>query len=59
VDTLNTLFLTPLPGTRPWDQMNSEKRIVPNELPADWEYYTLTFPMARYKHFTLVASFRK
>jgi radical SAM superfamily enzyme YgiQ (UPF0313 family) len=53
VDTLNTLFLTPLPGTRLWDQMNSEERIILNTFPADWQYYTLTFPVARYKHFTL------
>jgi radical SAM superfamily enzyme YgiQ (UPF0313 family) len=53
VDTLNTLFLTPLPGTRLWDQMNSEERIALNAFPADWKYYTLTFPVARYKHFTL------
>jgi len=53
VDTLNTLFLTPLPGTRLWDQMNSEERIVLTTFPEDWKYYTLTFPVARYKHFTL------
>jgi radical SAM superfamily enzyme YgiQ (UPF0313 family) len=53
VDTLNTLFLTPLPGTRLWDQMNAEERILLNSFPADWAYYTLTFPVARYKHFTL------
>jgi radical SAM superfamily enzyme YgiQ (UPF0313 family) len=52
VDTLNTLFLTPLPGTRLWDQMNSEERIALNKFPEDWKYYTLTFPVARYKHFT-------
>jgi radical SAM superfamily enzyme YgiQ (UPF0313 family) len=28
VDNLNALFLTPLPGTRLWDQMKSEGRIV-------------------------------
>jgi ABC-type lipoprotein export system ATPase subunit len=27
VDNLNVLFLTPLPGTRLWDQMKSEDRI--------------------------------
>jgi|GEM_PF-6655448 len=32
----NVLFLTPLPGTRPWDQVNTEKRIVLNEFPKDW-----------------------
>jgi radical SAM superfamily enzyme YgiQ (UPF0313 family) len=53
VDTLNTLFLTPLPGTHLWDQMKSEERIALNMFPEDWKYYTLTFPVARYKHFTL------
>ena len=52
VDTLNTLFLTPLPGTRLWDQMKSEERIALNLFPEDWKYYTLTFPVARYKHFS-------
>jgi radical SAM superfamily enzyme YgiQ (UPF0313 family) len=52
VDTLNTLFLTPLPGTRLWDQMKSEERIALNAFTADWKYYTLTFPVARYTHFT-------
>jgi radical SAM superfamily enzyme YgiQ (UPF0313 family) len=53
VDTLNTLFLTPLPGTRLWDQMNAEERIALNSFPADWKYYTLTFPVARYKNLNL------
>jgi radical SAM superfamily enzyme YgiQ (UPF0313 family) len=53
VDILNTLFLTPLPGTRLWDQMKSEDRIRLNSFPADWKYYTLTFPVARYQHLTL------
>ena len=50
VDHLNTLFLTPLPGTRLWDQMASENRIALDDFPKDWRYYTLTFPVARYKH---------
>ncbi len=53
VDNLNTLFLTPLPGTRLWDQMKSEGRIALNTYPQDWKYYTLTFPVARYKHLSL------
>ncbi|MDI6808327.1 MAG: radical SAM protein [Candidatus Eisenbacteria bacterium] len=53
VDNLNALFLTPLPGTRLWDQMKSEGRIVLNTFPEDWKYYTLTHPVARYKHFSL------
>lgn len=53
VDHLNALFLTPLPGTRLWDQMKSEGRIALDLFPEDWKYYTLTFPVARYKHLSL------
>lgn len=53
VDNLNVLFLTPLPGTRLWDQMKSQDRIALDAFPGDWKYYTLTFPVARYKHFSL------
>lgn len=53
VDNLNALFLTPLPGTRLWDQMKSEGRIALDKFPEDWKYYTLTFPVARYKHLSL------
>ncbi|HUT61657.1 MAG TPA: radical SAM protein [Phycisphaerae bacterium] len=52
VDILNALFLTPLPGTRLWDQMKSQDRIAANEFPADWRYYTLGFPTAHYKNFS-------
>jgi len=52
VDVLNALFLTPLPGTRLWDQMKSQDRIVANDFPADWRYYTLGFPTAHYKNFS-------
>ncbi len=50
LDLLNVTFLTPLPGTRLWEMMESEGRIVANTFPEDWKYYTLTFPVARYKH---------
>jgi radical SAM superfamily enzyme YgiQ (UPF0313 family) len=49
VDSLNTLFLTPLPGTRLWNQMAAEGRVVLDRFPQDWQYYTLTYPVARYK----------
>lgn len=52
VDILNALFLTPLPGTRLWEQMESQGRIAANDFPQDWQYYTLNFPTARYKHFS-------
>jgi radical SAM superfamily enzyme YgiQ (UPF0313 family) len=53
LDNLNVLFLTPLPGTCLWDQMKSEDRIALDTFPEDWKYYTLTFPVARYKHLSL------
>jgi len=53
VDNLNVLFLTPLPGTRLWDQMKLEDRIALDTFPEDWKYYTLTFPVARYKRLSL------
>ncbi|MBN2445376.1 MAG: B12-binding domain-containing radical SAM protein [Phycisphaerae bacterium] len=52
VDILNTLFLTPLPGTRLWDDMQSQDRIDASTFPEDWRYYTLTFPVARYRRFS-------
>ena len=53
VDYLNVLFLTPLPGTRLWEQMKTQGRIALDAFPEDWKYYTLTFPVARYKHLSL------
>ncbi|MHC4634581.1 MAG: hypothetical protein ACYSYU_05120, partial [Planctomycetota bacterium] len=53
LDNLNVLFLTPLPGTRLWDQMKAQDRIALDTFPQDWKYYTLTFPVARYKHLSL------
>ena len=48
VDALNALVLTPLPGTRLWDQMQAEDRILLGDFPHDWRHYTLTYPVARY-----------
>ena len=50
LDILNVMFLTPLPGTHLWEKMEEEGRIVANAFPEDWKYYTLTFPVARYRH---------
>jgi radical SAM superfamily enzyme YgiQ (UPF0313 family) len=50
IDVINTLFLTPLPGTRLFDRMLAEGRIIANDYPADWKYYTFTYPVARYRH---------
>jgi len=50
LDAINVTFLTPLPGTRLWDKMEKEGRIVASDFPNDWKYYTLSFPVARYMH---------
>ncbi len=52
VDILNTLFLTPLPGTRLWDELHPAGRVVAAAFPEDWQYYTLTFPVAGYRNFS-------
>ena len=59
MDILNVLFLTPLPGTRLWDQMKSEDRLALDTFPEDWKYYTLTFPVARYKNLSLEGIIRE
>ena len=53
VDNMNVLFLTPLPGTRLWKQLEAEGRIVMDAFPEDWKYYTLNYPVARYKYLSL------
>ena len=55
LDILNALFLTPLPGTRLWDQMKAQDRIAANNFPNDWRFYTLGFPTAHYKQFSWAA----
>jgi radical SAM superfamily enzyme YgiQ (UPF0313 family) len=50
VDNMNVLFLTPLPGTRLWKQMEAEGRIGMDTFPEDWKYYTLNYPVADYKY---------
>ena len=52
VDFVNVLFLTPLPGTRLWDDFDSQNRITIRDFPENWKYYTLTYPVVRYKNLT-------
>jgi radical SAM superfamily enzyme YgiQ (UPF0313 family) len=49
VDFVNVLFLTPLPGTRLWDELEAQRRIVLDDYPGDWSWYTLTYPVARFR----------
>jgi radical SAM superfamily enzyme YgiQ (UPF0313 family) len=59
VDNLNVLFLTPLPGTRLWDTMKSQNRLTLDSFPHDWQYYTLTFPVAHYAQLSLDQSIQE
>jgi radical SAM superfamily enzyme YgiQ (UPF0313 family) len=59
VDLLNVLFLTPLPGTRLWTQMESEGRIALDRFPEDWKYYTLTYPAVRYRRLSMEGVIRE
>lgn len=49
LDTLNVLFLTPLPGSRLRKEMKSTFRLAFNSSPDDWRHYVLTFPVALYQ----------
>jgi radical SAM superfamily enzyme YgiQ (UPF0313 family) len=53
VDVLNTMILTPLPGTALWTRMEEEGRITADQFPEHWKYYTLTLPVGRYRHFSM------
>ena len=59
LDAIIANNLTPLPGTRLWDKMETEGRIVANDFPEDWQYYTLSFPVARHKHMSSADLFRE
>jgi radical SAM superfamily enzyme YgiQ (UPF0313 family) len=50
LDSISVVFLTPLPGTRLWNEMNAKNRLILKGSRCDWRYYTLTFPVARYNH---------
>ena len=54
VDMLNPVFLTPLPGTRLWEKMQTQGRIAADQYPQDWRYYTLSFPIARFQNLSWV-----
>lgn len=54
VDALNVLFMTPFPGTHLWKDMESQGRIVANNFPKDWKFYTLNMPVARYENLSWI-----
>ena len=42
VDVMQVTFLTPLPGTRLFDQLGNESRLLYTDFPRDWERYDMT-----------------
>jgi radical SAM superfamily enzyme YgiQ (UPF0313 family) len=56
MEAINVMFLTPLPGTRLWDRLEEQGRIVLDDFPGDWKYYTLSYPVARFKNLSLEES---
>lgn len=42
VDVMQTTYLTPLPGTRLFEQYKSEKRLLFTDFPHDWQHYDMT-----------------
>lgn len=50
LDGLNPTILTPLPGTRDYAKYDVEGRILFKNYPADWERYTLAFPVTKMPH---------
>jgi radical SAM superfamily enzyme YgiQ (UPF0313 family) len=42
VDVMQTTFLTPLPGTRLFDHLRNEGRLLHASFPQDWDHYDMT-----------------
>jgi radical SAM superfamily enzyme YgiQ (UPF0313 family) len=42
VDVMQTTYLTPLPGTRLFDRLQEEGRLLYTEFPTDWDRYDMT-----------------
>jgi radical SAM superfamily enzyme YgiQ (UPF0313 family) len=42
LDVMQTTYLTPLPGTRLFDQLQGEGRLLYTNFPQDWDHYDMT-----------------
>jgi radical SAM superfamily enzyme YgiQ (UPF0313 family) len=42
IDVMQTTYLTPLPGTRLFDRLLDENRLLYTGFPADWDHYDMT-----------------
>ena len=48
--SISVSFLTPFPGTRVWERLEAQGRLITNNYPDDWQYYTFCYPVSRYKN---------
>jgi radical SAM superfamily enzyme YgiQ (UPF0313 family) len=53
VDVMQKTFLTPLPGTRLFDQLRDEERLLYTSFPRDWERYDMGEAVHRPRNMTL------
>jgi len=52
IDSASLTILTPLPGTRLYDRLRSEGRLLRTNYPDDWKHYDFEEPVFRPKHMT-------
>jgi radical SAM superfamily enzyme YgiQ (UPF0313 family) len=52
VDVMQTTYLTPLPGTRLFDRLQAESRLLYTDFPRDWDHYDMTEVTYRPQHMT-------
>jgi radical SAM superfamily enzyme YgiQ (UPF0313 family) len=50
VDVVQASVMTPLPGTRLYERMQSDKRLLPARLPQQWQHYHFTDVVFRPMH---------
>ena len=50
IDAIQLSVLTPLPGTRLYDRLNQEGRLLRTDYPEDWKYYDFLEPVFEPRH---------
>ncbi len=55
VDVMQTTYLTPLPGTRLFDRLEREGRLLYTDFPQDWDRYDMTEVIHRPQHMSPAA----
>jgi len=52
IDVMDITHLTPLPGTRLFDELKKDNRLNYDNFPADWDRYDMTEPVIKMKNMT-------